>query len=116
MEFAVSRDVTTLVTLHGGSDTTACDEASDELADGLASLTAAGTVADWDIVDATVHEHPTAPFDPYTITVEFTVTVVVEADDASEAETIGATAIDDALADAGLDGVSYTSAPAASTA
>ena len=116
MEFAVSREVTTLVTLHGGSDTTACDEATDELGDSLASLAAAGTIADWEIVDAAVHEHPTAPVDPYTIAVEFSVTVVAEADGESEAETTGANAIDDALENADLDGVSYTTAPAASTA
>ena len=116
MEFAVSRDGTTLVTLHGGSDTTACDQATDELTDGLESLAAEETISDWEIADADVYEHPTAPFDPYTIAVEFAVTVVVEADDEDEAEEIGANAIDEALERAGVEGVSYTSSPAASAA
>lgn len=113
MEFAVSRDGTTRVTLHGGSDTTACDEATEQLAESLERLVADGTVTDWEIDDAAVYEHPTAPFDPYTIALEFSVTVVVEADDADEAREVGAGAIDEALANADLDAVSYTSSPAA---
>lgn len=116
MEFAVSRAGTTLVTLHGGSDTTACDEATTTLADNLESLAADGTITDWEIEDAGVYEHPTAPFDPYTITLEFTVTVTVEADDADEATEIGATAIDEALENADVESVTYTSSPAASAA
>lgn len=116
MEFAVSRDGTTLVTLHGGSDTTACTEATDELASNLESLAADGTVSDWTVDDSEVYEHPTAPFDPYTVTVEFSVTVVVEADDSDDAAERGAAAIDDALTTAGVRPVTYTSPPAASTA
>lgn len=116
MEFAVSRSGTTLVTLHGGSDTTACGDAREKLADTLETLAADGTIADWEIANADVYEHPTAPFDPYTITLEFTVTVTVDADDADEATTVGAGAIDDALETAGVESVSYTSSPAASAA
>jgi len=54
MEFAISRSGTTLVTLHGGSDTTACDDATTELADTLESLAAAGTITDWEIDAADV--------------------------------------------------------------
>ncbi|WP_265110190.1 hypothetical protein [Halosolutus halophilus] len=114
MEFAVSRDGTTLVTLHEGTDTTACDAATAELTANLESLEAEGRIAGWTIEDAEVYEHPTAPFDPYTITVAFTVTVTVEADDPERATEIGASAIDDALENAGVDAVSYTSAPATS--
>ncbi|MGQ3411870.1 hypothetical protein ACT4ML_06360 [Natrinema sp. LN54] len=114
MEFAVSRAGTTLVTLHGGSDTTACDEATTELAATFESLTAEGPITDWDIADADVYEHPTGPFDPYTIVLEFSVTVVVEADDADEATERGASAIDEALEDAGVESVSYASPPTAS--
>ncbi|QLK25166.1 hypothetical protein HYG81_13835 [Natrinema zhouii] len=116
MEFAVSRSGTTLVTLHGGSDTTACDDATTELADTLESLATAGTIADWEIDDADVYEHPNGPFDPYTITLEFSMTVTVEADDADAATEIGASAIDDALENAGIESVSYTTSPAASAA
>ncbi|SEW03228.1 hypothetical protein [Natrinema salifodinae] len=116
MEFAVSRDGTTLVTLHGGSDTTACEEATSDLADSLETLAAAETVTAWEITDADVYEHPTAPFDPYTIAVSFTVTVTVDAADADQATEIGADAIDDALANAGVESVTYTSSPAASAA
>ena len=116
MEFAVSRDGTTLVTLHGGSDTTACDEATDELAENLERLASDGTVSDWTIDDADVYEHPTGPFDPYTITVAFSVTVVVEAEDADAAAEIGAGAIADALENADVESVTYTSSPAASAA
>ncbi|QSW97890.1 hypothetical protein [Haloterrigena alkaliphila] len=114
MEFAVSRAGTTRVTLHGGSDTTACDDATDQLAETLETLAADGVIADWEIEDADVYEHPAGPFDPYTITLEFSVTVVVEADDADAATELGADAIDEALADADFDAVSYTSSPAAS--
>ncbi|MDQ2050055.1 hypothetical protein RBH26_06115 [Natronolimnohabitans sp. A-GB9] len=116
MEYAVSRTGMTTVTLHGGSDTTACDEASDQLAERLEAMAADGPVTDWEIDDATVTEHPTAPFDPYTITVEFSVTVVVDADTEDAAAEIGADAIKEALATAGVDSVTYTSSPAASTA
>ncbi|MFD1563747.1 hypothetical protein ACFR99_09325 [Haloarchaeobius amylolyticus] len=116
MEFAVSRTGTTLVTLHGGSDTTACDDATSTLADTLETLAAEGTITDWNVTDADVYEHPTAPFDPYTITLEFTVTVTVEADDTDEATAIGASVIDDALAAAGVESVAYTTSPAATAA
>ncbi|MFC4543897.1 hypothetical protein ACFO5R_18380 [Halosolutus amylolyticus] len=114
MEYAVARDGTTLVTLHEGTDTTACDAATAELTANLESLESEGRIADWTIENAEVYEHPTAPFDPYTITVAFTVTVTVEADDADTASEVGASAIDDALENADVDAVTYTSAPAAS--
>ena len=114
MEFAVSRDGTTLVTLHGGSDTTACDGATEELASALETLEADGTIAYWTIDDADVYEHPTGPFDPYTVSVEFSVTVVVEADDSDSAAKAGSSAIDEALGAAEVDSVTYTSSPAAS--
>lgn len=113
MEFAVSREGTTLVTLHGGSDTTAIDDATEQLADALASLATEGAVVDWEITDAEVHEHPAGPFDPYTISVAFTITVPVEADDAEGATDRGADAIDDLLESADVESVSYTSPPTA---
>ncbi|ELY47838.1 hypothetical protein [Natronorubrum bangense] len=114
MEFAVSREGTTLITLHGGSDTTAREEATEQLAAALEHLEAEGTVSAWEIDDASVYEQPTAPFDPYTITLEFSITVVVEADDADEATAIGANAIDDVLEQADVTPITYTSSPAAS--
>lgn len=114
MEFAVSRAGTTLVTLHGGSDTTACNESRTELAATFESLATDGPITDWEIADAAVYEHPNGPFDPYTITLEFSVTVTVEADDADEATEIGATEIDNALEEAGVESVSYASPPTAS--
>ena len=116
MEYAVSLEGTTLVTLHEGTDTTARDEAVSQLGTSLAELAAENAIADWEIGDAEVYEHPTAPFDPYTVTVAFAVTVVIEADDAAAAEAGGADAIDDALESGGLDAVSYTAGPTASTA
>lgn len=116
MEYAVSRDGRTLVTLHEGTDTTARDQATEELADSLASLASSGAVTRWTVDDAEVHEHPVAPFDPYTIAVGFGITVVVDAPDRVRAEEIGADAIDSVLADAGVDSISYTSSPAASAA
>ncbi|WP_226481191.1 hypothetical protein [Natrinema amylolyticum] len=116
MEFAVSRTGTTLVTLHGGSDTTARDEATTTLADTFETLAAEETITDWEVGDADVYEHPTGPFDPYTIALEFAVTVTVEAADAEDAAEVGASAIDEALADADVDSVSYTSSPTTSAA
>ncbi len=114
MKYAVSRDGTTLVTLHEGTDTTARDEAIGQLDASLESVGASGPITDWAISDADVYEHPTAPFEPYTITVTFTVSVAVEADDAAAAEELGASAIDRTLESAGVESVSYTSPPAAS--
>ncbi|RQG98570.1 hypothetical protein [Natrarchaeobius oligotrophus] len=116
MTFTVSRDGQTLVTLHEGTDTTARDEATAELATVLESLVSEGEISDWAIDDADVYEHPTAPFEPYTIEVGFAVSVVVDVDDADRAAAVGTDAIDDALANAGVDGVTYTSQPATSAA
>ncbi|WP_290817956.1 hypothetical protein [Halovivax sp.] len=116
MEYAVSRDGTTLVTLHEGTDTTACDEATNQLSDTLSALADDGAIADWSIDDADVYEHPAAPFDPYTVSVAFSATVVVDAPDRESAEARGETAIAEALAAAGVDAVEYTSGAAASTA
>ncbi|SFB69784.1 hypothetical protein SAMN05444422_101280 [Halobiforma haloterrestris] len=113
-EFAVSREGTTLVTLHEGSDTTARDEATAELTETLEGLTDEGTIADWTVDGAEVYEHPAGPFDPYTVTVGFAVTVTVTADDADRAVEIGANAIDDALERAEVESISYTTSPAAS--
>ena len=113
MEYAVSREGTTLVTLHNGSDTTATDDATEQLADTLSSLETEGTIADWEITDAEMHEHPAGPFDPYTIAVAFRVTVPVEADDAEEATEHGADAIDELLESADVESVSYTAPPTA---
>ena len=116
MEYAVSREGTTLVTLHEGTDTTACDAATDDLAGRLESLDGGGELADWSIADAEVYEHPAAPFDPYTIAVGFSVTVTVDADDTDAAEATGANAIEDALERADVDAVSYSAEPVASPA
>lgn len=116
MEYAVSRAGTTLVTLHEGTDTTACTAATKTVADSLADVAAAGTIADWAVDDASVYEHPAGPFDPYTVAVAFAVTVVVEGEDAAAVESVGASAIDDALEAAGVDAVSYTDDPTVSTA
>lgn len=113
-EFAVSREGTTLVTLHEGSDTTARDEATAELTETLEHLTAEGTIEKWEVDGAEVYEHPAGPFDPYTITVGFAITVTVAAADADRAAELGANAIDDALETAGVESISYTSSPAAS--
>lgn len=111
MEFAVSRAGTTHLTLHGGSDTTACNEAEADLADTLESLAADGRLTDWEIADADVYEHPTAPFDPYTVALEFEVTVTVDADDADAAAEAGAAAIETALAGTDAEPVDYASSP-----
>ncbi len=113
MEYAVSRDGTSLVTLHEGSDTTARNEAVEQLTDRLEEFEN-GPVADWAILDSDVSEPPTGPFDPYTIAVDFTVTVVVDAEDAESAKAVGTTTIEAALETAGIDYVSYSTDPAVS--
>jgi len=112
MEYAVSRGGTTLVTLHEGTDTTARAAAAGRLA---SIFEEADGFADWSVGEASVYEGPTAPFDPYTVAVEFGVTVVVEADDTGRARSRGSATIADALDAAGLEGVSYGS-PAEATA
>lgn len=116
MEFAVSRAGTTLVTLHEGTDTTACAEARTAFETTLETLAADGTITTWEITQTAVYEPPTAPFDPYTIAVEFTITVPVDAADAEAARERGATAIDAALETAEAESVTYTSSPTASAA
>ncbi|OLZ41796.1 hypothetical protein A6E15_12725 [Natrinema saccharevitans] len=111
MEFAVSRAGTTRLTLHGGSDTTACNEAEADLAGTLNSLTADGRLTDWAIADTEVYEHPTAPFDPYTIALEVEVTVTVDAADADAAAEAGTAAIEAALAETDAEPVDYASSP-----
>ena len=116
MEFAVSRDGTTLVTLHEGTDTTACDAARAEFADALEGLETDGTLSDWAITDVEVYEPPTAPFDPYTVAVDFTVTVTVEADDTAAASEVGANRIADALDAAEAESFTFTTSATASAA
>ena len=114
MDYAVSRDGTSLVTLHDGSDTTAQDEAIGRLEEQLENV-ADGSITDWAVVDSELYEPPAGPFDPYTVAVEFTVTVAVEAEDAETAADVGASAIEDALETAGVDYVSYSTDPAVYT-
>ena len=114
MEYAVTRTGSSLVTLHEGTDTTARDAAVDQLADRLDSRSSE-RIDDWSITDATVYEHPSAPFDPYTVQVGFEVAVTVEATDAEAAERAGSAVIEETLAELELDAVSYTSSPAVST-
>ena len=114
MEYAVSRAGTTLVTLHEGTDTTACDEARAEFADALEDLAADGTLSDWTITDVEVYEPPTAPFDPYTVAVEFSVTVTVEAGGSEAATELGADRIEDALEAAEAESITFTTSATAS--
>ena len=116
MDYDVSLEGTTLVTLHAGSDTTARDDATDQLTASLEELEADDAIADWVVTDAEVYEHPAAPFDPYTVAVAFAVTVTVEADDLEAAKARGEVAIDEALESADFDAVTYTSAPYATAA
>ena len=111
MEYAVSREGTTLVTVHAGSTTTALDDATDELSSRLDSLVAEGSLSRWSVGDADVYEHPTAPFEPYTLAVPFEVTVRIDAPDEGAAERDGEAVIDRTLEGAAVDGLSYTSDP-----
>lgn len=110
-EYAVIRDGTALVTLHGGSETTARSEALDDLKRDLETLASDGVIEEWAVGDDGVYEHPTAPFEPYTIAIDVSVTVVVEAGNEREASERGANAVDSALADAGANDVSYDESP-----
>lgn len=112
MEFAVCRDGRTLVTLHEGTETTAIDAALADLQSTFEAIEKDSGVT-WELGEGTVHEYPTAPFDPYTIAVEFRLRVSVEADSAEEAVARGEELIEDTLTEAGLRGVSYTTAPKA---
>ena len=113
MEFVVSRKGRTLVTLHEGTDTTARDAASAELGETFAALDETGAVSDWSLGSPSVYEHPTAPFEPYTISVPFAVTVAVEAESSTVAIDRGLTRIEAVLRDAEIDGLEYTSPPEA---
>ncbi len=110
MTYTVSREGTTLITLHEGTDTTACRAAAGELE---ARFVDQEAIAEWTVVDTDVFEGPAAPFDPYTIAVSFAVSVAVDTDDKGAAKTQGTTAIETALADAGLESITYTNAASA---
>lgn len=107
MEFAVCRDGRTLVTLHEGTETTAIDAALADLRSTLETLEDDSRIS-WELGEGTVHEYPTAPFDPYTIAVEFRLKVSVDAESAEEAVASGEEIIEDTLNEAGLRGISYT--------
>ncbi|GAB7018568.1 hypothetical protein [Halostagnicola bangensis] len=111
MTHIVSREVRTLVTLHEGTDTTARDEATDEIAGALESLAESETTGgiDWNGLDAEVYEHPAAPFDPYTIVISFRLFVSVDAESARAAEEVGARRIETIVENAGFESVSYPS-------
>lgn len=111
MEYAVSREGTTLVTVHAGSTTTALDDATDELSSRLDGLVADGSLSRWSVGDAEVYENPTAPFEPYTLTIPFEVTVRLDAADDETAQREGEAIIDRALDGAAVDGLTYTSDP-----
>ncbi len=110
MTYTVSREGTTLITLHEGTDTTACRAAAAELEARFADQ---GAIAEWTVVGADVFEGPAAPFDPYTIAVNFAVSVAVDADDEGAAKTQGTAAIESALADTDLESITYTNAASA---
>lgn len=112
MEYVVTRNGTTLVTVHEDTGTTARKLARSEIDATLGALADDDDIAAWTIDTVDVYEPPTAPFEPYTVSVSFSVTVSVSASDASAAEREGAAVIDDVLAGANVDGISYTSAPA----
>ncbi len=111
MAYTVSREARTLVTLHEGTDTTACNEATDETVGTLESLVEVETngVIDWNGLDAEVYEHPAAPFDPYTIAISFRLFVDVDADSAQAAKELGAKNIEAILERAGFESLSYPS-------
>lgn len=107
MEFAVSRTGTTLITLHDGTDTTAKDAAIEQLESTLATLTASSDIESWSIDEATVYEHPAAPFDPFTISVTFSVTVPVEGHELEEAEARGVEVIEAVLDQSDVDSITF---------
>ncbi|RQG92259.1 hypothetical protein [Natrarchaeobius chitinivorans] len=116
MEYAVTRAGRTLVTLHGGSDTTARDEAREQFQEVLAHLEDDGGISEGEITDTEVYEQPTAPFEPYTVALEFTATTVVDAADDDRAAEIGSERIAETFASVDIDGVSFTSSPVVSSA
>lgn len=115
MEFSVLREGTVLVTLHSGSDTTACDEATDEFAADSRVARRRGTDCRLDDGRCRRLRTPDGTVRPIHDRVEFS-TTVVEAVDASEAEQLGADTIDTILEDADVESVPYSTPPTASAA
>lgn len=97
VSFRVSRRGRTIRTLHGGADATASRDAAATVATELETLAAEDGLSSWEVVDAAVHEPPTAPFEPYDVAVDFAVAVAVEAEAEADAAERGAAAIDAAL-------------------
>ncbi|MCU4752684.1 hypothetical protein OB919_11980 [Halobacteria archaeon AArc-curdl1] len=114
MEYAVSREGTTLVTLHEGTDTTACSAAAEKLSEQLAALESSVSVEEWSVIETDVYEHPAAPFDPYTVVATFRMTIAVDADTESEAAERGAVTIDRMLEAGPLESITYTGEAAVS--
>lgn len=109
MNYTVSREVRTLVTLHEGTDTTARSEAASQLAATLESLAETTAIRANGDLETAVYEHPAVPFDPYTIAVSFHAVVDVEATSAAVATDRGAAIIEDILGRSSLESVSYPS-------
>jgi len=112
VNYTVTREGRTLLTLHEGTDTTACHAAVVDLE---SRVDAMGSVTDWTITDVAVFEGPVGPFDPYTIEATFSVRVTVSADGRAEAKTAGETAIAAALTEGNLESITYESEPTVSS-
>ncbi|MFP8889414.1 hypothetical protein ACLI4U_06545 [Natrialbaceae archaeon A-CW2] len=115
MEYTVSREGTTLVTLHEGTDTTACSAAEKKLSEQLAGLESPVSVVEWSVLETEVYEHPAAPFDPYTVVATFRMTVAVDAGTESEAIDRGVVVIDQVLENGPLESITYSGEAAVST-
>lgn len=104
--YEVSRTVETVATGRASTTNTAKTESASKVAEAIA--TAGGEeLVDVDTEALDVYEFPSAPFEPYRVTVEATVTVHVEGDGECDAIDRGGEVIEGILAASDLDGWEY---------
>jgi len=104
--YTVRRGFETVATCNASGTSTA-ESAAESSVRATVEAAAGDALADLSVEAVDVYEFPSAPFEPFKITVRGILAVTVEADGPDQAPEAGSTVIDDALSAADLDGWEY---------
>lgn len=104
--YEVSRTVETVATGRASTTNTAKTESAASVAEAIAAG-GGDALADVETEALDVYEFPSAPFEPYRITVRATIAVHVEADGERDAIDRGGEVIEELLSASDLDGWEY---------
>lgn len=96
--YRVMRCVQAVLTVNAATDGAAFSKAREELAHSLETLSSNVEI---DERETKVYEHPTAPFEPYRVSIHVDVTVTLEAADEETAARRAEGRLESALADLG---------------